>query len=194
MNTSSFSVHIPHWYKTFQPYLIQIGLKMGYSKEEASDFVHQFFLELLEKEIDPTGISHPQAYLSTAFKRKLIDHHRSAVKKQHLYVEAIENGDFEPSVQEKLEQFQYNAELVAQLKKAYHNLPERCKKVIYLKFFQGLTIDEIASQTGLAKRSVYNNLFEGVKMLRAELRQVAPHLQFATLLSLLPFLVGENIF
>jgi RNA polymerase sigma-70 factor (ECF subfamily) len=61
--------------------------------------------------------------------------------------------------------------------------------VIDLKYYQNLTTEEIALQTGLTKRSVYNNLFEGIKLLREELNHVSPGIHIAALLSGLAFVM-----
>ena len=169
-----------------------MGLRLGYKKEELSDIISQFFLDLLEKNIDPHTIDNPKAYLSTAFRRKLIDHYRSSSKKSFVDVSIIPEDYTEPSVQQVLEQVQTNTELISQIRKAYKKLPDRCQKVIYLKFYQGLTTEQIAEQTGLCKRTVYNNLFEGIKLLRVDLNQQFPGVQFAALLTCLP-LVGTSI-
>jgi RNA polymerase sigma-70 factor (ECF subfamily) len=171
-----------------------MGLRLGYKKEELSDIISQFFLDLLEKNIDPHTIDNPQAYLSTAFRRKLIDHYRSSSKTSFVDITIIPEDYTEPSVQQVLEQVQTNTELISQIRKAYKKLPDRCQKVIYLKFYQGLTTEQIAEQTGLSKRTVYNNLFEGIKLLRVDLNQQFPGVQFAALLTYLPLLGTSIIF
>jgi RNA polymerase sigma-70 factor (ECF subfamily) len=65
--------------------------------------------------------------------------------------------------------------------------------VIDLKFYKGLSTEQIAAQTGLSKRTVYNNMFEGVKLLRAELNKVSPSIHLASLLSLLPFVISGSM-
>ena len=182
------SHQIQCWYESFRSHLINMGLRSGYRKEEICDLISQFFLDLLEKNIDPRTINNPQAWLSTAFRRKLIDHYRSSPKNRFVDAGKILEEYSVPSVQDTFEQVQANAELVAQIRKAYKKLPNRCQKVIYLKFYKGLTTEQIADQTGLNKRTVYNNLFEGVKLLRNELNQQFPGFQFAAMLSILPFL------
>jgi RNA polymerase sigma-70 factor (ECF subfamily) len=173
---------------------MDMGLRFGYTSEEINDLINQFFLELLEKNIDPDTIDYPKAWLSTAFRRKLIDYYRNSSKKR--FVEATEGLEqcTIPSVQQTYEQIQANTELISKIRKAYNNLPNRCQKVIYLKFYQGLSTEEIAERTGLSKRTVYNNLFEAVKLLRAELNQEFPGVQFAALLSCLPLLATSAIF
>lgn len=188
------SLQIQYWYESFRSHLTNIGLGLGYHQEEVSDIISQFFLDLLEKNIDPRTINNPQAYLSIAFRRKLIDHYRRTLKNRFVDAGKIVEEDTEPSVQDTLERVQANTELIDQIRRAYKKLPNRCQKVIYLKFYKGLTTEQIAEQTGLTKRTVYNNLFEGVKLLRNELSQQRPGFQFAAMLSALPCLLTETIF
>jgi RNA polymerase sigma factor (sigma-70 family) len=191
INTSH---HVQYWYESFRSHFMAMGLRLGYRKEEISDLISQLFLDLLEKNIDPKTIQNPQAWLSTAFRRKLIDHYRRSPKNRFVDAGQILEEYSVPSVQDILEQVQSNAELVVQIRKAYKKLPNRCQKVIYLKFYKGLTTEQIADQTGLNKRTVYNNLFEGIKLLRKELNQQFPGFQFAAMLTMLPFLPTDISF
>lgn len=190
LNTSH---QIQCWYESFRSHFIDMGLGLGYRQEELSDIISQFFLDLLEKNIDPRTINNPQAYLSIAFRRKLVDHYRRSIKTRFADAGKVFEEYAEPSMQDTLEQVQANTELINQIRRAYKKLPNRCQKVIYLKFYKGLTTEQIAEQTGLTKRTVYNNLFEGVKLLRNELRQQRPGFQFAAMLSVLPPLLAETI-
>jgi RNA polymerase sigma-70 factor (ECF subfamily) len=185
---------VQYWYESFRSHFIIMGLKLGYKKEELSDIISQFFLDLLEKNIDPCTIDNPQAYLSTAFRRRLVDHYRSSINNRFVDTGKILEEYSEPSLQDTLEQVQANADLINQVRRAYKKLPDRCQKAIYLKFYKGLTTEQIADQTGLSKRAVYNNLFEGVKQLRKELNQQLPGFQFAAMLSVLSCLLSDTFF
>ncbi len=191
--TADASYQFHHWYKTLQSTFMNIGLRLGYRHDEITDIIDQFFLDLLEKKIDPASIQNPQAYLSIAFRRKLIDHYRKYIKARPAVAKDTDERHFEVSIQDTIEQMEKNAELINAIRKAYKKLPARCRKVIDLKYYQNLATDEIALQTGLSKRSVYNNLFEGIKLLREELSHAVPGIHIATLLSGLAFamLLGE---
>ena len=172
---------------------MNMGLKLGYEEDEINDFINQFYLDLLEKNVNSKDIVNPRAYLSVAFKRKLIDHYRKNGKSQLISAEDIINEIQIPSIQETMEQVQANTELIAKIREAYKKLPARCQKVMDLKFYKGLSAEQIARQTGLSKRTVYNNMFEGVKLLRTELNKVSPSIHLAALLSLLPLMVAGSI-
>jgi len=192
MNIPSEKVQseIATWYQQWQPALLHEGLRFGYATAEVEDLLHEFFLELIEKNIDVAEIKNPKAYLSVCFKRKLIDYYRSKNRSKVFYINGTaEISDATELPFDSLEMAEVNTELVESIRKAYNKLPERCKKVIYLKFGEGKTTEEIAGITGLAKRTVYNNLFEGVEILRSYFRNNKSHLKVAALLTLLPFLL-----
>jgi len=192
--TTNSSPQIKCWYESFRVHFINMGINLGYKKEELGDIISQFFLDLLEKNIDPRTINNPQAYLSTAFRRKLIDHHRASLKTPFVDEQIAVDEYTEPSILDSIEKEQTNKELISLIRRAYKKLPNRCQKVVYLKFYKGLTTEQIALQTGLSKRSVYNNLFEGVKLLRSELNQQLSGIPFSTLLSTLPLIGTFFIF
>lgn len=184
---SNLTQHVDSWYAQFHVHLIHIATRWGYGEEESRDQVQQFFLELLQKNLEPADILHPKAYLTRAFGRKLIDDHRRT-KQQQQKAALTDTAAYEPSVLETLVRIQSNEELLASIKAAFKRLPARCQKVIYLKYYEGLTTEQIAERTGLNTRSVYNNLYEGIKALREELKQSHPRLKFAAIFSLLPVL------
>lgn len=185
--SSILSQHVDNWYALFHVHLVRLAHRWGYGDEESRDLVQQFFLDLLQKNLEPATIQNPQAYLTSAFSRRLIDHYRSARLQQKR--EALAPGaDYEPSVLENLVQMQANEELMATIRAAYRRLPARCQKVIQLKYYEGLTTEQIAERTGLNTRTVYNNLYEAIKALREELNRTHPRLKFAAVFSLLPLL------
>lgn len=185
----NISQQFHHWYETFRYTFMNMGSRFGYQQDEIKDIIDQFFLDLLEKKINPASIQNPQAYLSTAFRRKLIDHHRKHSKVQLQTVRTDDECCAQVSIQDTIEQMEAIIELINAIRKAYKKLPARCRKVIDLKYYQNLTTEEIALQTGLSKRSVYNNLFEGIKLLREELNHVSPGIHIAALLSFLTFVM-----
>lgn len=183
----SLTEHVDNWYATFHLHLLHVATRWGYGEEESRDLVQQFFLDLLQKNLEPAGIQHPKAYLTRAFCRKMIDDHRHA-KQQQQKASLTEIPAYEPSVLEILVHTQANEELLASIRAAYNRLPARCRKVIHLKYYEGLTTEQIAERTGLNTRTVYNNLYEGIKALREDLTNSHPRTKFAAIFSLLPLI------
>ncbi len=171
------------WYSLFREKFSAIAYTMGYSTDEGKDIVQQFFLELLQKNI-PDNIDNPEAYLSTAFRRKLIDLHRSAERiKKNLH--SVHSSTVEPSILENIEKIQADRDLVNKIAVAYKKMPARCRKVIYLKYYRGLTTDDIVIETGLSYQTVYNNLSKGIQYLRSDLAKSVSSVGIGVLLLLI---------
>ncbi|MBN9298855.1 MAG: sigma-70 family RNA polymerase sigma factor [Filimonas sp.] len=158
---------IDTWYNNFSPKLQAIACHFGYIKQEAEDIVQSFFLDLLQKNIAIEEIKNHEAYVVTAFKRKLIDLHRAQKRKGS--IEEIESF-YIPSAQEIIEELERNQELVSRIAQAYKKLPARFRRVIYMKYYQGYSTEKIVTQTGLSPQTVYNNLSKGIQHLRQHLR------------------------
>lgn len=162
---NSESSRLSRFYKSEYNYLVSAGLSHGFQLEQVKDVIHQLFLHLAEKKIDLDEIANPRSYILTAFKRKLIDIHR--LNARRLLSDGF--GGDEPtqrSADRVLEENETITRVAAELLRAYEQLPERCKKVIFLKYYGGLSNEEIKLRTGLSMRSIYNNISEGIKHLR----------------------------
>lgn len=58
------------------------------------------------------------------------------------------------------------ANISATLKSLISTLPERQKELIVLRFYEGLSYEEIVTRTGLTQRTVYNKIYEALKKLK----------------------------
>jgi RNA polymerase sigma-70 factor (ECF subfamily) len=160
-------------YRQHQHHLLTIGLRFKWSREEVMDLINQLFLDLVEKKIAWNSISNPKAYILTAFKRKLVDHSRKHKQWNEIHdAMAVENA-YEPSAEERITRDQVSDETIRKIRVAYQKLPARCRKAIFMKFYEGLSTEEMAEKSGLAVRTIYNNLFEGIKILRKEMAETA---------------------
>lgn len=177
---------IDYLYQTYHDHLMETGLLRGFQPDDINDVISNLFLDLIEKKIQLTEIKNPKAYLSVAFKNRLIDFTRSK-EKQKISGELPELLHFSDDTDvSMLEKIQENNELINAIKAAFENLPKRAKYILYLKYYEGLSTEEIAVKTNFTKRTVYNYLFIAIKLLRKDLNQSHPDLSFLNLLSLLP--------
>ena len=163
--------------------LTNIGLRFGWSREDLKDIINEMFLDLIDQRVQFNTVSNPKAYLSTTFRRKLIDSGRKNKKQQWVHKLMASDTSYEPGIDEMRDRAEDVMEMAGRIKLLYNKLPLRCQKVIYLKFYEGLTTEQIAERTALSTRSVYNNLFEGLKVLRKGLLQyqAIPSTSFSSL-------------
>ncbi len=170
-NTINFDLNrlFAHYSSEYE-YLVTTGCYHGLELEIVKDIINQLFLDFAEKKIDLDAVSNSRAYIITSFKRRLVDHHR-AHRLKHDKEHFIYREISEQAVDRLIEENELSAEMVRKLRVAYHTLPERCKKVIFLKYYEGLSNEEISRRTGLSVRSIYNNLSEGIRMLRTRMNK-----------------------
>lgn len=185
----NMNAQVAGWYQTYQQDLLLVGYRLGYKREELDDLLHQFFLDLMEKNLDFATVDSPRSYLQTAFKRRLIDYHRSQKRQESRSLLYVVQDHFQPSVQEIIEKIQSDKALIERVRKACNKMPRTCKMVILLKYGEGMTNDQIEQATGLSRRTVYNNLFKGIKILRKELK----HIDASLLFMIIPLLLQTYI-
>lgn len=156
-------------YQQHYNYLVFVGLKSGMDLTDVKDNINQTFLGFLEKGTDFSKITNVKAYILTSFRRKLIDTYRVEQKYKTESLDDFSDNWSEPSTEELMLNSQALDELKEKLSRIYDGLPRRCQTVIFLKYYEGLSNEEIAERTSLTIRSVYNNLFEGIKRMREEM-------------------------
>lgn len=156
-------------YQQHYNYLVFVGLKSGMDLTDVKDNINQTFLAFLEKGTDFSKITNVKAYILTSFRRKLIDTYRVEQKYKTESLDDFSDAWSEPSAEDLMLNSQALDELKEKLSRIYEGLPGRCQTVIFLKYYEGLSNEEIAERTSLTIRSVYNNLFEGIKRMREEM-------------------------
>ncbi len=167
MQVTELSQHpLEDWYSQFREDLIGFAARLGFQHALAEDIVHQLFLELWEKQIDTHLISNPRSFLLTACKHKLIDYARRKTNTLFVITDEIAGIYSETNILYQIEKKETQEELRQKLGKLYAQLPPRLKEILYQKYYQEMSSEEIARNAGLSVRTVYNSLFEALKKLR----------------------------
>lgn len=185
-------------YRKYYHSLLFIGLKEIKDAHLVKDTIQQQFLYLWEKRSGLQIARNVKAYLFTSFLRKLTADWKKAEKTDSLQVTwSYLDKEPEPTHEERLiikdEQQQLHSLLMHQV----NALPSRQKELILLKFYEGLTYEEIVQKTNLTHRTVYNKIHEALKKMkvRLELENENEPFSYSTALIflgavLLPFLWG----
>lgn len=157
---------ISTWYQQYRDYLAHFAMRLGFQHCEAEDLINQFFLELWEKQTDLSSIQQPKSFLLTALKRRIIDQHRKKKNSLFIVTDEADLADSQPLRQSLLEEMEDEQQLNKELGRTYASLPKRLQEIVYLKFYKGLSTNTIANNLGISNRTVYNSLFEAIKLLR----------------------------
>jgi RNA polymerase sigma factor (sigma-70 family) len=177
-------------YKKYYHTLLFIGLKEMKDAQLVKDTIQQLFLYLWEKRETIQEANNVKCYLVTSFLRKLTADWKKS--KQSGMLQVVWNSyteDSQPNPEEKLIRKDEQNHLFKLLMDRINELPNRQKELIVLKFYEGLSYDEIVQRTGLSHRTVYNKIHEGLKKLKLDMAS-SQYSRSAALLSLLTLLAS----
>lgn len=157
-------------YKKYYHSLLFIGLKEIKDAQLVKDTIQQLFLYVWEKRETISEAKNIKSYLITSFLRKLTVDWKKSGKAGNLQV--VSNNyseDTQPNPEEKLIKKDEQSHLFKLLMNHINELPNRQKELIVLKFYEGLSYDEIVQRTGLSHRTVYNKIHEALKKLKLDI-------------------------
>ncbi|GAB2785923.1 sigma-70 family RNA polymerase sigma factor [Rhabdobacter roseus] len=153
--------------------LLNYGSKYSKSKEVIKDCIQELFIDLWFQRHQVAQPHSVKAYLLISLRRRLA---------RKLSKASVLRLSDQPVDDEKLFYFESSPELLfieresivrqAQRVAEYLNeLPRRQREIVYLKYYQNLTREEIAEVMGISHQSVSNLLQKALY----SLRQVVPH-------------------
>ncbi len=148
--------------------LFRYGVRFTADVEETKDALNQFFIHLWENRDKMERIENFKAYIFVSYKRWLITHLQNLQKRRtHFSGTPDTTEPSELSYEETLIIQVQDKEIKNLLKGALASLPPRQRQLLQMRFYDGKSFEEIAEQTSLSIRTVYNKLHEGLKKLRS---------------------------
>lgn len=153
-------------YKTYYQFLFSYGIRISGHKDITKDIMHELFLEIWKKRKDLPEVQHVGYYLKTILKRKI---NKEIPKAQGRRLDSGEENLFnqvEYSYEELLIQSQSREELREKVRTAILLLSKKQMEVIRMKFFDNKSYEEIASLTATTPRTIYNQVYESLRILR----------------------------
>lgn len=166
------------------PDLYRYAIKLVANKAMAKDHTQALFLKIWERRENLGDVKGVKTYLWTALRRSLLKDQQDRRK-----LSALEIADWhEGPLQFSAEEIQINREQVAEvranLKKALNKLTPRQKEVLYLKFFYGMSYDEIEQIMSISYQTARNYVSEGLKALKVILESEGTNMTIQATLSL----------
>ncbi len=142
--------------------LLRFGLGMCFDKALVKDCIQEVFLHIWNRRERIPQINNHSAYLMQVLKRKI----SKAIKQQRRQYGQAETDQSILSYESLLIEQQEAAAQKKQLKKAFEQLSPRQREIIELRFLKGLSYEEIATQSDVRKRTIYNQVHAALKVLK----------------------------
>ncbi|GAB3320945.1 sigma-70 family RNA polymerase sigma factor [Larkinella ripae] len=160
-------------YNRYFKVLYSYASKFTPDKELVRDCIHDLFIELWESRRNLRHTTSIKYYLFKAMRYTMLD---QLSAKQRLVFEqhdAVSGSfDFVPPHEASLVAQQLDDEQKERILKALNTLTQRQKEAIYLKFYNNLSYEEIASIMALNVDSSYNLISKALGVLRKNITPI----------------------
>lgn len=146
--------------------LFHWGMRLHTDREFVKDCLQEVFVNLWRTHETATAVENVRSYLLVTLKCRIL---RELSRNPHLshlsltddYAFSVEFSADVRLMDEENEVYQ-----VRKLQQVVNQLPERQKELIYLKFYQNLSFEQIAETMHLGRQSVYNLFQKSLNSLR----------------------------
>ncbi|GAB3654231.1 RNA polymerase sigma-70 factor [Echinicola sediminis] len=161
-------------FKTYFKALHAYACVLLKDEDEAEEVVQNVFLKLWEKRGDIQIQTSLKAYLYQMVYRDSMNQIRhQKVKRKHEHITLYQAAADPLRMDEGGDE-----ELMFELKKALHTLPDKCRKVFLLSRYESLKYQEIAERLDISIKTVETHMGKALKHLRAELADFLPIILF----------------
>ncbi len=150
----------------FYPDLFNWGMRLHNEREFVKDCIQEIFLSLWKVQETIAPVDNVRSYLLVVLKSRIL---RELSKKENKLYESLTEEyavSVEFSADLRLIEEEHEVYQLRKLEQVMNQLPPRQKELIYLRFHQNLSFEQIAEVMQLGRQSVYNLLQKSLGSLR----------------------------
>ncbi|MBN7811819.1 sigma-70 family RNA polymerase sigma factor [Algoriphagus sp. H41] len=155
-------------FKDYWELMYQSAFRKIRDQAIVEDLIQEIFVDLWNRRDSVQIRSGIKAYLLTAVKYQVMRHIDEQTKSRRL-----DTDDQQAYYEEDIFAFE---ELYSQIEVAVDALPPRAALIFRLNRLEGYTVDEVAEKLKISPQTVHNQLSKSLKLMRGELKHVAPML------------------
>jgi RNA polymerase sigma-70 factor (family 1) len=159
---------VSYFYDLHYASLVYFANRLIQDEAEATDIVAECFIKLWSKYGDFSTTENIKAFLYIACRNSCLSFLRDIKRRtaaQQLYFSQLEQS--ENNIAHQI----IEAEFLQILDKEVDELPEMCRKVFHLLYFEGKKTDEIAEELNLSVQTVRNYKTRAVEKLKTSFLQ-----------------------
>ncbi|MCC5907015.1 MAG: sigma-70 family RNA polymerase sigma factor [Balneolaceae bacterium] len=176
-------------YNLYYQDLYGYGLKLCSRKDLVRDSIQALFITIWDRKDHLDEVRSVKAYLLASLRRKILrtlkeERNRFSPEPEHEEnYDTVQISIEESIIQNELEEFQIEA-----LREALESLPERQKEILFLKYYNGMSYEEIEDILSINYQSIRNHICRAIKKLRTRLKDEVLTSLFPLLILFLPLL------
>lgn len=147
--------------------LYNYGYRITPNSENVRDAIQEVFFQIWKYRNNLTDPDSVRAYLFISLRRELLNNKKANQRRDQINNNYyLEEFDALISYNNWDEILNLEEEESKELKQSIENLTPRQREVIYLKYFEGLSTEELAQILQVRAQSIYNLVFDAIKNLR----------------------------
>lgn len=176
-------------FNLFYQDLYGYGLKLCSRTELVRDSIQSLFVTLWDRKEHLGEVRSVKAYLLASLRRKILKTLRQERKTSTL--DLLQVGpvlDIQISIEESIIQGELEEHQKQMLQEALENLPERQKEVLFLKYYNGMSYEEIEEILSINYQSIRNHIYRALEKLRTDFNNKITTPVISVLVILLPVL------
>lgn len=172
--------------------LYRYGLNLSPEQNLVRDSIHSLFVTMWDRKEYLGEVRSIKAYLLASLRRRILNEilnekNRNSLSATHINSESLIQISIEESIiQNELADVQKQA-----LKIALDHLPERQKEILFLKYYNGMSYEEIEEILAINYQSIRNHVYRALQKLRIYFMEKENII--GVLLSMIPFLMSVMI-
>jgi len=157
-------------FKFYYNDLYAYGMKLTGNEEMVRDSIQDLFVKLWESRSRIKVVNQVKPYLIRAFRNLTIDQSRVAERDP---VQRFSISEFSEILNFESEDFEseseFTQEQISKVLTLLNLLPPRVREAIYLRYFTGLSTEELAKVMNVTVQSTRNLVHQGIKSLKEDL-------------------------
>ncbi len=175
-------------YDRYSDLLYGYGMKIKANETVVMDAIQSLFMNIFEKRRHLAAPNSMTAYLCRSLKNLLINEMQSATVRNTCELdESVSNNydfDLEVDAESAIIANESDSEKYRVFQAELNKLSRQQREMLYLRYYKGLEVDEIAEVLSVSKRTVYNTTNNALSRLR-ENKVLARYFGETALLALL---------
>lgn len=157
-------------YDRYADLLYGYGMKIVADEAVVMDAMQTLFMNIFEKRKSLSAPNSMAAYLCRSLKNLLINEMQSASSKYTCKINDADAADYDfdlqPDIENALIADEEENEKLRIFKEELSKLSRQQREMLYLRYYKGLAIEEIAEILSVSKRTVYNTTNNALTRLR----------------------------
>jgi len=157
------------FYERYADWLLKYGLSIVYNRESVQDGVQELFIHVWNRRQNLSIPNSVKFYLMSSLRRILL----KEITRERLSTDDFPEESISLREHEELSASELETNVHKQLMRAVRQLPARQQEVVFLRFFEKLSYEQISELTGLDYQVLRNTIHRSVKTLQKQLAHSA---------------------